>query len=95
MARRNPVIHTPVEETAVSAFVKADNAERGIKEVDVRGQAIVAKIRERYSIQAEEAILRKAIYKLALGQQPSEEFFDYHNYVEECKKEVDDETLNN
>ena len=91
MSRTNPVKHIGVEETAIGASIQAENAERGIKDHSERSMAIVAKIRERYSIQAEEAIMRKAIYKLALGQQPEQEYFDYYNYVEQCKVEVDEQ----
>ncbi len=94
MARKNPVKHIGVEETAISASIIANNAERGIKDADARSMSIVAKIREQYSIQAEAAILRKAIHKLALGQQPDAEYFTYYDFVEQCKAEVDEEAEN-
>lgn len=83
-----------VKDQAVVAVVKAENAERGIKDNDERAMAIVGKIREQYSIQAEAAILRKAIHKLALGERPDQEYFDYYEYVEQCKAEVDAEQEN-
>jgi GT2 family glycosyltransferase len=94
MARNVPVKHTPVEETAIVASVRAENAERGIEDSNDQAKAIVAKIRERYSIQAEAAILRKAIHKLALGETPDEEYFAYYDYVEQCKAEVKEEQEN-
>ena len=83
--------HVKVGEQGAIALVKAANAERGIKDSDERAMAIVSKIREKYSIQAEAAIIRKAIHSLALGQRPSEEYFEYYDYVEECKAKVDEE----
>lgn len=94
MGRKNPIKHTKVGETAISASVRAENAERGILDNEPRAMAIVAKIREQYSIQAEAAILRKAIHKLALGERPEQEYFDYYDYVEQCKAEVDAEQEN-
>ncbi len=94
MARKNPIKHITVGETAIGASVRAANAERGIQDNDARSMAIVAKIREQYSIQAEAAILRKAIHKLALGERPDQEYFDYYEYVEQCKAEVDAEQEN-
>lgn len=91
MARKQAVKHIRVEQSAIQASVKADNAERGIKDGTERGQAIVGRIRERYSIQEECAILRKAINKLAHGQQPDQEFFDYNEFVEAAKVEVDNQ----
>ncbi len=94
MARRNQVKHTGVEETAIAAAIRAENAERGIEDSDDVAKAIVAKIRERYSIQAEAAIMRKAIHKLALGERPDDEYFAYYDFVEECKAQVREEQEN-
>ncbi len=86
-----PIKHVKAGEQAAIALVKAKNAERATTDESERAMAIVAKIRERYSIQAEEAIMRKAIHSLALGEQPSQEYFDYYDYVEQCKVDVDAE----
>lgn len=95
MGRRNPVKHVPVEETAIEANVKASVAENGIKDFEVRGQAIVGKIRERYSIQHEMAIQRKTIAKILNHFNLTDaEFDEYNQFVESCKAEVDSEEHN-
>ncbi len=91
MARKNPVQHKPVAQTAVEASVLARNAENGIKENNERGQAIVGKIREHYSIQEELAIHRKAIKKLLdRAGIVDAEFAEYYAVVETAKVEVDE-----
>ncbi len=49
---------------------------------------IVSLIRERYSINDENAILRKAIAAISGGQSVSQEYLDFNAYVEECKAKV-------
>ena len=91
MGRKNPVQHKPVAHTAVEASVLARNAENGIKENNERGQAIVGKIREHYSIQEELAIHRKAIKKLLdRAGIVDAEFSEYYAVVEAAKVEVDE-----
>lgn len=50
-------------------------------------EQVVAKIRERYSIDDELAILRQRDTK-------PDEFEAYHDYAEQCKKEVKDTLIN-
>ena len=63
------------------AVTEADAAERARKERDA---AIVAKVRERYTLDEELAILRQRDTK-------PEEFAEYNEYVEQCKADVDEE----
>ena len=95
MSRKNPVQHQSVSEANIEAQVVAKNAENGIKDGSEKGQAIVAKIRSRYSIQEEMAIQRKAIKKLlAAAGINDEEFAEYDAFVENAKAEYAEEQAN-
>lgn len=81
-----------VQEQLVKTGAKAAVAARAVNEPSDYGKAVAAKVRERYSINDEESIKRKAIAKiievLNLDAEEFEEFLNFHAYIEQCKAEI-------
>ena len=82
-----PVIKKRVEAVADEALEQSRKAEF-VGEKVARSKEINRKIRERYSLSDELAIMRKALAKLGIDYSQLEE---YNDYVEKCKQEVEDE----
>lgn len=82
-----PVIKTRVEAVADEALEQSRKAEF-VGEKVARSKEINRKVRERYSLSDELAIMRKALAKLGIDYPQLEE---YNDYVEKCKQEVEDE----
>jgi len=82
-----PVIKTRVEAVADEALEQSRKAEF-VGEKVARSKEINRKVRERYSLSDELAIMRKALAKLGIDYPQLEE---YNAFVEQCKQEVEDE----
>ena len=82
-----PVIKTRVEAVADEALEQSRKAEF-VGENVARSKEINRKVRERYSLSDELAIMRKALAKLGIDYSQLEE---YNDFVEQCKQEVEDE----
>lgn len=98
MARNIPVKHTPVEETAIAASVRAENAQREVEDTTDYGKSVVGGIREHYSLQEELALHRKAIRHLiakygAENDEELAEFIVYDNVAEQVKAEIKEKEL--
>jgi hypothetical protein len=82
-----PVIKKRVEAVADEALEQSRKAEF-VGENVARSKEINRKVRERYSLSDELAIMRKALAKLGIDYSQLDE---YNDYVEKCKQEVEDE----
>lgn len=82
-----PVIKKRVEAVADEALEQSRKAEF-VGENVARSKEINRKVRERYSLSDELAIMRKALAKLGIDYSQLEE---YNAFVEQCKQEVEDE----
>lgn len=82
-----PVIKKRVEAVADEALEQSRKAEF-VGENVARSKEINRKVRERYSLSDELAIMRKALAKLGIDYSQLEE---YNDFVEQCKQEVEDE----
>lgn len=56
-----------------------------IKSVEEINKDVVAKIREKYSVDEEEKLKRLAINSLVNNEAIPSEYNDFNNYVEECR----------
>lgn len=82
-----PVVKTRVEAVADEALEQSRKAEF-VGENVARSKEINRKIRRKYSLSDELAIMRKA---LALLNIHYDQLDEYNDYVEQCKQEVEDE----
>lgn len=82
-----PIVKTRVEAVADEALEQSRKAEF-VGEKVARSKEINRKVRERYSLSDELAIMRKALAMLNIHYDQLDE---YNDYVEQCKQEVEDE----
>lgn len=80
-----------VQATAEEALENSRKAEF-VGEKEARSIEINRKIRERYSLSDEIALLRKALMALNID---NAQLNEYCGYVEECKREVDKDMARN
>jgi len=80
------MVHIKKENANAQEIAKLALRAEFVGETNPKALAVNRKVRERYSLSDELAIIRKALAKLGINDEQLEE---YNAFVEQCKQEVE------